>query len=247
MRRPVVAGNWKMNGSMASIGKLIDEMLPLDLARTDVILFPPIPYIAAVVERVRNTGVGVGVQNIHSERAGAFTGEVAAEMVKELGATHVLVGHSERRRLFGESDAFIAQKCGAAIRAGLVPVVCVGETLTERADGRAEAVVATQLTAIVDAVGIDVFRFAIVAYEPVWAIGTGRTATPTDAQAMHAAIRARIRTIDAAIAEGLRVVYGGSVNADNASALFAEADVDGGLVGGASLSARQFLDICRAA
>jgi len=236
-----------MNGSMASIGKLIDEMLPLDLARTDVILFPPIAYVAAVVERVRNTGVSVGVQNIHSERAGAFTGEVAAEMVKELGATHVLVGHSERRRLFGESDAFIAQKCAAAIRGGLVPIVCVGETLTERADGRAEAVVAAQLSAIVDAVGIDVFRFAMVAYEPVWAIGTGRTATPTDAQVMHAAIRAGIRMVDATIAEGLRILYGGSVNADNASALFAEADVDGGLVGGASLSARQFLDICRAA
>jgi len=236
-----------MNGSMTSIGKLIDEMLPLNLARTDVVLFPPIPYVATVVERVRNTGVSVGVQNIHSERAGAFTGEVAAEMVKELGATHVLVGHSERRRLFGESDAFIAQKCAAAIRGGLVPIVCVGETLSERADGRAEAVVAAQLSAIVDGVGIDVFRFAMIAYEPVWAIGTGRTATPTDAQLMHAAIRARIRRVDATIAEGLRILYGGSVNAENASEMFAEADVDGGLVGGASLSARQFLDICKAA
>ena len=236
-----------MNGSLASIGKLIDEMMPLEFGRADVVLFPPIAYLAAVIERVRNTRVGVGVQNIHSERAGAFTGEVAAEMVKELGATHVLVGHSERRRLFGESDVFVAQKCAAAIRGGLVPIVCVGETLRERTDGLAEAAVTAQLNAIVDIVGIDVFRVAMVAYEPVWAIGTGHTATPADAQNMHAAIRSGIRMIDASIAEDLRVLYGGSVKAENARALFAEADVDGGLVGGASLNARQFLDICKAA
>lgn len=236
-----------MHGSSATVGKLLTELLPLDLTRTDVVLFPPFVYLAAVAQRVRDTGIGVGAQNIHAEPAGACTGEVAAEMVKDVGATHVLVGHSERRQLFGERDELIARKFGAGIRAGLVPILCVGETLFEREAGRAEEVVTAQLNAVLDAVGVSVFERAMIAYEPVWAIGTGRSATPLDAQLMHAAIRARVRAIDASVADGLRVLYGGSVNADNAPALFAAADVDGGLVGGASLNARQFMDICRAA
>ncbi|HEY6597689.1 MAG TPA: triose-phosphate isomerase [Pseudomonadales bacterium] len=247
MRRPVVAGNWKMHGSSASIAKLLEDLLSLEVARTDVLLFPPFAYLAEVVRRVRNTRFGVGAQNIHADAAGAFTGEVAAEMVSDVGATHVLVGHSERRQLFGESDALIARKFSAAMRAGLVPILCVGETLTDREGGRAEAVVTGQLNAVLDVVGVGAFENAMVAYEPVWAIGTGRSATPVDAQAMHAVIRARLGAIDAAVADRLRVLYGGSVNAENARALFAAKDVDGGLVGGASLNARQFMDICRAA
>ncbi len=236
-----------MHGSSATIGKLLEELLPLDLAGTDVLLFPPFAYLAAVVQRVRDTRFGVGAQNIHADPAGAYTGEVAAEMVSDVGATHVLVGHSERRQWFGESDALVARKFGAAIRAGLVPILCIGETLTEREAGRADAVVTAQLDAVLDVVSVSAFERAMIAYEPVWAIGTGRSATPVDAQAMHAVIRARIRAIDPTVAEGLRVLYGGSVNAENAAALFACADVDGGLVGGASLNARQFMDICRAA
>jgi triosephosphate isomerase len=236
-----------MHGSSASIAKLLEELLSLEVERTDVLLFPPFVYLAEVVRRVRNTRLGVGAQNIHADAAGAFTGEVAAEMVSDVGATHVLVGHSERRQLFGESDALIARKFSAAMRAGLVPILCVGETLTDREGGRAEAVVTAQLNAVLDVVGIGAFENAMVAYEPVWAIGTGRSATPVDAQAMHAVIRARLGAIDPAVADRLRVLYGGSVNAENAHALFAAKDVDGGLVGGASLNARQFMDICRAA
>ena len=209
-----------MHGSSATIGKLLEELLPLDLARTDVLLFPPFAYLAAVVQRVRDTRFGVGAQNIHADPAGAYTGEVAAEMVSDVGATHVLVGHSERRQWFGESDELIARKFNAAIRAGLVPILCVGETLTEREAGRAEAVVTAQLDAVLDVVGVGAFERAMIAYEPVWAIGTGRSATPVDAQAMHAVIRARIRAIAPRVAEGLRVLYGGSVNAENAAALF---------------------------
>jgi triosephosphate isomerase len=168
-------------------------------------------------------------------------------MVKDLGATHVLVGHSERRRWFNETDAIVAQKFAAALRAGLVPILCVGETAAERDGGRAEQVVMTQLDAVVASAGVGSLRRAMIAYEPVWAIGTGRSATPADAQAMHGAIRARIRMLDGSVADALPILYGGSITDGNAATLFAGADVDGGLVGGASLNAGQFENICRAA
>lgn len=247
MRRRVVAGNWKMHGSTATIERLLDAMVQLKTPQIDVLLFPPIAYLSAVIERVKGSELSVGAQNIHAESSGAFTGEVAAEMVKDLGATHVLVGHSERRRWFGETDAIVAQKFSAAVRAGLVPILCVGETSEQRDEGRAEQVVMTQLDAVVAAVGVTALQRALVAYEPVWAIGTGRSATPADAQSMHSAIRAWIRTLDAKVADELRVLYGGSITAANAAALFAGSDVDGGLVGGASLNAEQFENICRAA
>ena len=236
-----------MHGSSATIAKLLEELLALDFARTDVVLFPPFAYLAAVVERVRDTRFGVGAQNIHFEAAGAYTGETAAEMVKDVGATHVLIGHSERRQLFGESDALCAKKFAAALRVGLVPILCVGETAEERERGDAANVVMRQLNAVIDAIGIVGFRDAYIAYEPVWAIGTGRTATPVDAQAMHEVIRAQVQARDAAIAARLPILYGGSIKADNAAALFAQVDVDGGLAGGASLNAGQFLEICKAA
>lgn len=236
-----------MHGSTATIERLLDAMVQLKTPQIDVLLFPPIAYLSAVIERVKGSELSVGAQNIHAESSGAFTGEVAAEMVKDLGATHVLVGHSERRRWFGETDAIVAQKFSAAVRAGLVPILCVGETSEQRDEGRAEQVVMTQLDAVVAAVGVTALQRALVAYEPVWAIGTGRSATPADAQSMHSAIRAWIRTLDAKVADELRVLYGGSITAANAAALFAGSDVDGGLVGGASLNAEQFENICRAA
>ncbi len=247
MRRRVVAGNWKMHGSTATIERLLDALIQLRAPQVDVLLFPPIAYLSAVIERVRGSELAVGAQNIHAESSGAFTGEVAAEMVKDLGATHVLVGHSERRRWFGETDAIVAQKFSAALRAGLVPILCVGETSEQRDEGCAEQAVMMQLDAVIAAVGVTALRRAMIAYEPVWAIGTGRSATPVDAQSMHSAIRARIRALDAMVADGMPILYGGSITPANAAALFGGADVDGGLVGGASLNAEQFENICKAA
>lgn len=246
MRRPLVAGNWKMHGSSANICALLDALIPLLDHRAEVLLLPPAIYLHLVVERVTGTTIRVGAQDVHGEPSGAFTGEVAAEMMSDVGASFSLVGHSERRTLCGETDAIVASKFAAVQRAAMTPILCVGESLAERDAGRAEAVVIDQLEAVIDAVGIDAFARASVAYEPVWAIGTGRTAAPQDAQAMHALIRARIADQHQAIGASLRVVYGGSVTAANAAALFAEPDIDGGLVGGASLDARTFAQICNA-
>jgi triosephosphate isomerase (TIM) len=238
-----------MNGTTASIAALLDALLPHLAGGAEVIVFPPAIYLQQVALRVRGTGVVVGAQNVHAEPRGAHTGEIAAEMVRDLGATHVLVGHSERRQEFGESNAQVAAKFRAAQRAGLIPLLCVGETLDERVAGEQEAVavVMAQLDAVISAAGMDALRQALIAYEPVWAIGTGKTASPADAQKMHAAIRARLARQDGALADGIRILYGGSVTADNAGALFAEPDVDGGLVGGASLDAEQFKQIHLAA
>jgi len=247
VRRRVVAANWKMHGSTATIERLLKELRPLRVPQIDVVLLPPIAYLSHVVAHLRGSSIRVGAQNVHPDPEGAYTGEVSAEMVKDLGATCVLVGHSERRRLFGEGDEVIARKFVAALRAGLEPILCVGETLAEREAGEAEKVVTAQLNAVVGVAGVVALKKAMIAYEPVWAIGTGRSATPSDAQAMHRTIRERIRELDPAIADGVRILYGGSINAENAASLFAGADVDGGLVGGASLNAGQFMEICRAA
>lgn len=236
-----------MHGSTATIERLLDALVQLRAPQVDVLLFPPIAYLSAVVERVKGSELAIGAQNIHAESSGAFTGEVAAEMVKDLGATHVLIGHSERRRWFGETDAIVAQKFSAALRVGLVPILCVGETSEQRDEGRAEQAVMTQLDAVIAAVGVTTLRRSMIAYEPVWAIGTGRSATPVDAQSMHSAIRARIRALDVTVADAVPILYGGSITPANAAALFGGADVDGGLVGGASLNAEQFENICKAA
>ena len=241
-----------MNGSSAFADAFVTTLLdalptPFPADAPELALFPPSVYLGAVLGRVEDTGVVVGVQNIHSESAGAFTGEIAAEMVRELGAQLSLVGHSERRQLFAEDDELVAAKFLAAQGAGLTPVLCVGESLAQRDGGLAESTVLSQLEVVLERAGAAAFADAVVAYEPVWAIGTGRTATPEDAQAMHAAIRDCVAGVDETIAEGLRILYGGSVNAANASALFAQRDVDGGLVGGASLDPEQFLHIYDAA
>jgi len=247
MRRSVVAGNWKMHGSTASIARLLDELKSLRVPDVDVIVFPPTAYIAWVVRTVKGGAIQVGAQNVHVESSGAYTGEVAAEMVADIGANYVLVGHSERRVMCGESDDVVARKFAAVRRAGLTPILCVGESLAEREAGRAEATVARQVDAVVRTIDAATLQHSMIAYEPVWAIGTGRSATAGDAQQMHRSIRSRIGERFGAVADDVRILYGGSINANNAAELFGGADVDGGLVGGASLDAKQFIEICRAA
>jgi triosephosphate isomerase (TIM) len=249
MRRPVVAGNWKMHGSRAA-----NETLLTDLAerlnpdwRTDVAVFPPYVYLADAVRLLEGLDVGVGAQDVCAEPIGAFTGQVAAAMLKDIGCKYVIVGHSERRRLYHEDDVLVARKFGAALKAGLTPVLCVGETLEEREGMRTEAVVARQLDAVIAMNGVASFADGIVAYEPVWAIGTGRNASPQQAEEVHGYLRSRIAAQDAKLGSRVRILYGGSVKASNAAELFSMPDVDGGLVGGASLSADEFLQICAAA
>ncbi|SDT26940.1 triose-phosphate isomerase [Pseudomonas oryzae] len=249
MRRPLVAGNWKMHGTLASVSELIKGLrklaLPVDV---DVVVMPPALYLSQVVAGLEGKGVEVGAQNCAAEPLqGALTGEVAAVQLVDVGCRYVLVGHSERRMLLGEGDALIARKFAAAQSCGLVPVLCVGETREEREAGRTIEVVSRQIDAVLEAVGVGAFVRAVVAYEPVWAIGTGLTATPEQAQEVHAAIRAQLAAEDAVVAAGVRILYGGSVKAASAAELFGMPDIDGGLVGGASLNADEFGAICRAA
>ena len=249
MRRPMVAGNWKMHGTRASNKALINDLQQriADDWGIDVVVFPPYIYISEVMRQVEGDSIAVGAQNVCAEAPGAFTGEVAASMLADVGCTHVIVGHSERRRLYGEDDALVARKFAAVLAAGMQPVLCVGETLDERDAHHTDAVVARQLDAVLRMSGVKSLAKAILAYEPVWAIGTGRNATAAQAQAVHAFLRNRIATQDANIAGQLRILYGGSVKAANAAELFANPDVDGGLIGGASLSADEFERICAAA
>jgi triosephosphate isomerase len=249
MRRPVVAGNWKMHGSRSANQALLSELerrlrpeWPIDVA-----VFPPYVYLADAARMLEEGQIRVGAQDVCAEASGAFTGQVSASMLKDVGCRYVIVGHSERRRLYHEDDALVARKFAAALQVGLTPVLCVGETLEEHEAHQAEAVVARQIDAVIAMNGIGSFAHAIVAYEPVWAIGTGRTASPQQAQAVHAYLRSRIAVQDANIARHLRILYGGSVKGGNAAELFVMPDVDGGLVGGASLSADEFQQICAAA
>ncbi len=251
-RRKLVAGNWKMNGTRVSAQSLVDAVDAAQLAgetgETDIAVFPPFVYLGELAARYAKSRIAFGAQEV-SEHAdpGAFTGEVAAAMVRDVGATHALVGHSERRQYHAESDEQVALKFAAALAAGLVPVLCIGEMLEQRKAGKAERVVAAQLDAVLARSGVAAFSQAVVAYEPVWAIGTGHTAIPAQAQEMHAFIRGKISSIDATIGGSTRILYGGSVKPGNAAELFAQADIDGGLIGGASLVASDFLAICAAA
>jgi triosephosphate isomerase (TIM) len=249
MRRPVVAGNWKMHGSRSANETLLAELEERNNPEwaVDVVVFPPYVYLSEAVRALEEGEVAVGAQDVCAEPMGAFTGQVAAAMLKDIGCRYVIVGHSERRRLYHEDDALVARKYAAALQAGLTPVLCLGESLEEREAHRTEAVVARQLDAVTAMNGVPSLSEAIVAYEPVWAIGTGRTASPGQAQAVHEYLRSRVGAQDAKIARHLRILYGGSVKASNAAELFAMPDVDGGLVGGASLSADEFLEICAAA
>jgi triosephosphate isomerase (TIM) len=249
MRRKIVAGNWKMHGSRAENTQLVDSIVSgfAGADGTECILCPPYVYLHEVARQLRDSAVKLGAQDVSAEAQGAFTGEVSAAMLKDVGCRYVLVGHSERRAMYGENDALVARKFSAAQSKGLVPILCVGEQLSEREAGRTTEVISRQLDAVLAVSDVTSFKKAIVAYEPVWAIGTGRTATPGQAQEVHAFIRERIAARDAKIAADLPLLYGGSVKAGNAGELFAMPDVDGGLIGGASLKAEEFLAICTAA
>lgn len=249
MRRPLVAGNWKMNGSRETIVRLVAELCEglAEPPRAEVAVCPSYVYLSEVKAQIGSAAIALGAQDVSDQESGAHTGEVAGSMLTDVGCTYAIVGHSERRNIYGESDEFTARKFAAARRAGLKPVLCVGELLEEREAGVTEDVVARQLDAVIALEGVKALAYAVVAYEPVWAIGTGKTATTEQAQEVHAFIRNRVRALDPAVADGLRILYGGSVNSANAVALFGMADIDGGLVGGASLKAGEFVAICKAA
>jgi triosephosphate isomerase len=248
-RTPLIAGNWKMHKTVAEAEQFIQALLPKVAAvdGVEIVICPPYRALEAMVDSARGSQVGVYAQNMHEADSAAFTGEVSPAMLSEIGVAGVVLGHSERREYFDETDAALQKKVPKALEAGLVPILCVGETLEQRERNETEAVLGRQLAAVLDLCGAGSLDRAVVAYEPVWAIGTGRTATPQQAQAAHAFLRHQVATRDARIAAALRVLYGGSVNAGNANALLAEPDVDGGLVGGASLKADEFLAICAAA
>lgn len=248
MRRKLVAGNWKMHGNIQRNAALLDRIAAnLDGLGCDIVVCPPYPYLGQVGEFVAGSVISLGAQSVSEHEDGAFTGEVSAAMLADLGCSYVLVGHSERRVIFGESDALVAAKFEAVQRAGMTPVLCIGESLEERQAGVTDAVVARQVSAVLNRLGVMAIADSVLAYEPVWAIGTGVTASPAQAQAVHAAIRARVAEADVAVAKGLRILYGGSVKPQNAKELFGQADIDGGLIGGAALVADDFLAICRAA
>jgi triosephosphate isomerase len=248
MRKKLVAGNWKMHGSRSMAEGLVREIAQGKPADINVLVCPPVPYLATLVAAHAGSGVAFGAQDISEhEGQGAYTGEVAAAMVADVGAQWTLVGHSERRHYHHESNEQVARKFAAARAAGLTPILCVGETLEQREAGETEAVIARQLQAVFSLNGLASFDTAVIAYEPVWAIGTGRTASPQQAQDVHAFIRSQLDQGDAMIARLTRLLYGGSVKAANAAELFAQPDVDGGLIGGASLVAADFLAICHAA
>lgn len=248
MRKSLVAGNWKMNCSLAEGEALIGAIKNgLSSSVGDVVICPPYVYLPMAKKILADSPVSLGAQNISQYECGAYTGEISAAMLKDVGCEYVIVGHSERRALCGESDAVIADKVIAASNAGLIPILCVGELLTEREAGATETVITRQLDLLLSGrAGLAALQNAVIAYEPVWAIGTGMTATPEQAQAVHAFIRQRIAMKDPVLAARIQLLYGGSVKGNNAEELFAQVDIDGGLIGGASLNAEEFLTICSA-
>ncbi len=249
MRGYLVAGNWKMNGSDTANAELVDGIVAgrPQSDGVELLICPPFPYLAAMAAKLSGTGVALGAQNVSQHEAGAYTGETAPSMLSDVGCTYVLVGHSERRAIMGESSDMVAAKFQAARDAGLVPVLCIGETQQQREAKQTEAVVDEQLNAVIDSSGIQAFSSAVIAYEPVWAIGTGLTATPEEAQDVHRHIREVLAARDQDVADAVRILYGGSVKGDNAAGLFSKPDIDGGLIGGASLKSADFLAIAEAA
>ena len=246
MRKKLVAGNWKMHGGLAENAALLTAIKPA-LASIEAVVCVPFPYLAQAQAELTGSSIAWGAQNVSEQSKGAFTGEVSASMLLDFGCKYVIVGHSERRSIYGESDELVARKYMAAQAAGLTPILCVGESLAERESHVTEAVVARQLDDVIQAAGVASLAKAVVAYEPVWAIGTGKTASPEQAQAVHAFIRAKIAGLDALVGDQLVIQYGGSVKASNAAELMAQPDIDGGLIGGASLVADEFTAICQAA
>lgn len=263
MRRPLVAGNWKMNSSFESSNELLGEILhliqpgqdtmgfnvnELELnADVETLVCPPFVYLESVARALEGSSLALGAQNVSAEAKGAHTGEISAFMLKDLTCEYVIVGHSERRQLYAEADTVVGRKFKAAAEIGLKPILCVGETLEERNAGKAEKVIQRQIDAVADIAGINAFAQAVIAYEPVWAIGTGKTATPLQAQDIHSKIRQMLAARSDKIAQQIRIIYGGSVKPANAREIFAMQDIDGGLIGGASLVADDFIDIIRSA
>ena len=247
MRQTLVAGNWKMNGSKESIQSLLSGInAGMSDVKSTVVVCAPYIYIPMVAEQLADSEIDFGAENVSEYEAGAFTGEISASMLKDFGTKYVIVGHSERRSLYGEQNTDTANKYAAARKAGMKPILCLGESLEEREQGITEEVVARQLDAVLDLEGVDSLSDAVIAYEPVWAIGTGMTATPEQAQDVHKFIREKIATMNTDVAEKVQILYGGSMNAGNANELLSMEDIDGGLIGGASLKAEDFLAICTA-
>jgi triosephosphate isomerase len=249
MRQPIVAGNWKMNGSLESIRALVAGLKAGmgEVNVAEVAVCAPSIYLAETASLLDGSAIKLGAQDLSNAASGAYTGEISGAMLNDFATQYVIVGHSERRHGRGESDALVAEKFKAAQDAGLTPILCIGELLEERESGVTEQVCARQLDAVINAYGVEALSRSVVAYEPVWAIGTGKTATPEQAQEVHAFVRAHVASQDADVAAALRIQYGGSMNAANAAELLAMEDIDGGLIGGASLKAEDFLTICRAA
>jgi triosephosphate isomerase len=249
MRQPIIAGNWKMNGSRESIKALLDGIKAGigEVKSAEVAVCAPFVYLADVQAQLEGSPIAWGAQNVSKEASGAFTGEIATSMLKDFGCTYVIVGHSERRTLYGETDELVAEKFEVVRQAGLKPILCIGETLEEREKGVTNDVCARQINVVISQSGVESLAEGVIAYEPVWAIGTGKTATPEMAQETHAAIRKMIADHSADVAAKVRIQYGGSMNAGNAADLLAMEDIDGGLIGGASLKAEDFLAICKAA
>ena len=254
MRKTLIAGNWKMHGNIASIESLVNGIKrQLDNNwQSDVLVCPPSLYIDKTIQLAQDSKISVGGQNLSEQEQGAFTGEISGDMLKDLGANYVLVGHSERRSLYNESNVLVAEKFAKALEKGLVPVLCVGETLEQRENGTTMEVVKGQIDAVLDfyqdkATGLEKLGQGVIAYEPVWAIGTGVTASPEQAQETHAEIRRYLSTMNQSVAEKVQILYGGSMKAANAGELLAQKDIDGGLIGGASLKADEFIAICKIA
>ncbi|MCQ8877305.1 triose-phosphate isomerase [Pseudoalteromonas shioyasakiensis] len=242
-RKPMVAGNWKMNGSIELVNQLSVAINNVKSDDLDVVVFPPYPLLTLLIEQ----GVTIGAQTVSENEPGAFTGEVDAQLIKDLGAKYTLVGHSERRSIYGESNDTVANKFARAQEAGLTPILCVGESEQQREQEQTELVVAAQIDAVIDKLGLAALKDSVIAYEPVWAIGTGKTASPEQAQHVHKFIRDKVASLNSDLAQGLTILYGGSVNEKNSELLFAQPDIDGGLVGGASLKADSFTAICNSA
>jgi triosephosphate isomerase len=249
MRPSLVIGNWKMHGSKAVVGELLKALLreyrDVSAQGVGVVVCPPSPYLDMCQAGLFGSSIELGAQNVHTEFAGAYTGEVSAPMLSEFDVRYVIVGHSERREYFAETNELVARKFAAVLAGGMTPVLCVGESLAERESGLAQRAVMAQIEAVVAHSGVDALTDSVLAYEPVWAIGTGRTASPQQAQEMHGYMRSMLSTKNAQVAAGLRILYGGSVNAANAAELFAQKDIDGGLVGGASLKPEEFITIVK--
>ena len=249
MRKPLVAGNWKLNGSKSSVQALVEGLLSGigDVNSAEVVVCPPYVFIPGVAQQIGAAAISWGAQDVAKEESGAYTGEVSATMLKDYGCTYAIIGHSERRSYYGDTDDVVANKFAAAIKGGVKPILCVGELLEDREAGNTESVVEAQLKAVVDHCGIESFKDAVIAYEPVWAIGTGKTASPEQAQEVHAFIRGWVAALNTDVAAKIQILYGGSMKGANAAELLAQEDIDGGLIGGASLDASEFLTICKAA